>query len=179
MPRPFVLEECYGVLERTPGVLRALLAGAPEQLLQTTEGDGTFTPLDVVCHLLQADRTGWLRRIRIILLHGEAQPFGLFDGIGFRPGQPWQLPRLLEGFEATRAANLRVVRGLRLGADDLERAGTDPAFGRVTLGELLASWAVHDVGHVAQVCHLIAGRYRAQAGPWAASLPILARTEPG
>ena len=168
--------EALAVLERTPASLRALLLGLGEEWTDVDEGPDTFTPRDVLGHLIFGEETDWVPRIGIILDHGEGRPFTPFDRFGFRERCRGQtMEALLARFAELRESNLGVVRSLDLGEKDLERRGTHPGLGPVTLGQLLSAWAVHDLGHVVQVARVMAKRYREEVGPWRAYLTVLDR----
>jgi hypothetical protein len=170
-----MVTEITAVLSRTPGTLRALLDGLPEALLDTNEGEGTFSPRDVVGHLIHGEKTDWVPRLRQIL-EGEGRAFEPFDRFGFREairGVP--MPALLSEFESLRASNLAYLKGLSLSSARLEMSGLHPELGRVTLGQLLATWAVHDLGHIGQVVRVLSRRYSDAVGPWKAYLGILNR----
>jgi hypothetical protein len=172
----FDLAAARAVLRRTPGALRALLEGLGDEWLLGDEGPETFSPKDVVGHLIHGEETDWLPRVRIILEHGPARPFEPFDRFAFRDqnaGVP--VATLLARFAERRAANLEALDGLGLSPADLARTGTHPALGRVTLRQLLATWVVHDLGHLAQVARAMAKQYKADVGPWVEYLPILTR----
>jgi hypothetical protein len=169
----FDLPRTLEVLSRTPGVVESLLDGLSDAWLDSNEGPDTFSPRDVVGHLIHGEETDWLPRIRIVLEHGESRPFDPFDRFAFRErnrGVP--LRALLDRFAQRRDANLTEVRGLGL-ADRLALTGTHPGLGRVTLGELLASWVVHDLGHLAQAARVLAKHHRADVGPWVEYMRIL------
>lgn len=169
----FSLAQTVAVLERTPAALLALLAGAPEALVRATEGDGTWSPHDVVGHLVHAERTNWIPRARHILA-GEQRPFDPFDREGQRSMEPHEaLEERLAAFAEARRENLAILRGMDLGDADLGRTGNHPEFGRVTLAELLATWAVHDLTHLAQIVRTMAKVHSAAVGPWSAYLSIL------
>ena len=171
----FDLGEATEVLERTPAALAALLGGLADAWVRADEGPDTWSPFDVVGHLIQGERCDWLPRVRHILEHGESTPFTPFDRFAqFEASKGSTLAALLDEFAALRARSLRDLSALRLSSADMDRAGTHPAFGRVTLGQLLSTWTVHDLGHVAQICRAMAGRYHRDVGPWAAYLPIVA-----
>ncbi len=170
------LSEVTAVLARTPSCLRALLEGLPEAWLETRAGEGTFSARDVVGHLIHGERTDWLPRIRLILEAGATRPFVPFDRFGFRDairGLP--TGALLEEFQTLRASNLATLRDLSLTPDQLERRGAHPELGPVTLGQLLATWAVHDLNHIDQVARVMSARCAAAVGPWRAYLGILNR----
>lgn len=170
---PRVLE-ALEVLERTPSALRGLLAGLSDAWSRCDEGPDTFSPADVLGHLIHGERTDWVPRLRIILQDGEARPFTPFDRFAFREAQAGSsLGQLLDRFEELRRENLEAVRALALDANGLARTGTHPALGRVTLAQLLAAWVVHDLGHLRQVARTMARRYRETVGPWREYLSIL------
>jgi DinB family protein len=174
---PITVEEVITVLERTPGVLDAWLRDLPESWSDVrTEGPESFSPRDNVGHLISGERTDWIARTRMILDRGEQATFVPFDRFAFRreiEGRP--LGDLLDEFAALRRENLAVLRGFRLQAADFARRGRHPGLGSVTLSQLLATWAVHDLGHIAQVARVMAKRYTLAVGPWVDYLPVLTR----
>ena len=173
MTDPRVLE-AVEVLERTPRAIRSMLEGLSDPWLRADEGPDTFSPADVVGHLIHGEETDWMPRMRIILEKGEAQPFTPFDRFGFR--EAWggrSMDQLVAAFAELRRKNLDALRGLGLDAAKLELTGRHPTLGRVTLAQLLAAWVVHDLGHLRQVVRVMAGRYREAVGPWREYLPIL------
>jgi hypothetical protein len=138
------------------------------------EGPETFSPRDVLGHLIFGEETDWIPRMRLILEHGDGRPFVPFDRFGFRPrygGRPME--ELLEAFEGLRRENLRTLDSFGLAARDLARPGLHPELGPVTLGQLLATWVAHDLNHVGQITRVMANRYRQEVGPWRAYLRIL------
>lgn len=176
MTIPFDPADAMAVLRRTPDTLRALLSGLPESWLHADEGGDTFSPWDVVAHLLHGERTDWMPRLRIILEHGEARPFEPFDRFAHRTASIGaSIDELLEKFEEARQASLAELASLLDGGLDsgLDRAGRHPELGRVTARQLLATWAVHDLGHVRQIARVLAKQYGGEVGPWRAYLPVL------
>lgn len=172
----FRLDDALAVLERTPAVLDAWLRGLPDAFLLADEGEGTFSPREVVGHLIHGERTDWMARARIILEQGEARPFDPYDRFAQRREMEGKsTDRLLGELADLRKSNLAELRGWRLGAIELSRRGTHPALGTVTLGQLLATWVVHDLSHIAQIARVMGKRYRADVGPWAEYLPMLTR----
>jgi hypothetical protein len=170
------VSEITAVLSRTPAALRALLEGLPEAWVEADEGEGTFSPRDVVGHLIHGEKTDWVPRLRIILEAGEGRPFVPFDRFGFRDairGVP--TTALLAELESLRTANLAFLAGLSLTPGQLALKGRHPELGTVTLGQLLATWAVHDLNHVSQVVRVMSRRYAEAVGPWKAYLGILNR----
>ena len=168
---------CVGldpVLERTPGVLRAMLAGLGEGWVQGNYGEGTFSPYDVVGHLITGERTDWMARVRLILEHGGSRPFEKYDRYAqFEESRGRPVEELLAEFAGLRAANLGALRGLALTPADMARVGWHPALGSVTLAQLLATWAAHDLNHVGQIAKAMATQYEGEVGPWKQYLGIL------
>ncbi len=173
----FSLDEAVAVLERTPGLLAAWLRDLPEPWLVADEGPDTFSARDVVGHLIHGERTDWIPRARIIREQGESRPFDPYDRFAQRREMAGKTtPKLLDEFAALRRENLGTLRGWRLAPADLDRRGTHPELGAVTMRQLLAAWAVHDLSHVAQIARVMGKRYREAVGPWREYLPMLDRT---
>ena len=169
----FNLDEAIAILERTPTSLTALLGGLPETWIRTTEGEGTWSPYDVIGHLIHGERTDWIPRARHILA-GETRPFETFDRTAqFVDSQGKSLAELLATFADLRRENIAVLAGMNLTEVDLERKGLHPELGEVTLSQLLATWVVHDLDHVAQIARTMAKAYGEATGPWTAYLSIL------
>jgi hypothetical protein len=168
------LDSRIAVLQRTPAVLSALLADLPETLFRVSEGGETWSPYDVVGHLIHGEKTDWIPRLRIILEHGESRAFEPFDRFAqMKDSQGASLAELLAEFADSRAGSLNALRAHRLEEADLARTGLHPKLGAVTLGELLTAWAVHDLDHLAQVARAMAKRFGDEVGPWRAYLRIL------
>ncbi len=173
------LEESIAILERTPRVLSVLLEGLGPQWTDRDYGPATWTAQQVVGHLIWGERTDWMPRVRHVLRFGETRPFEPFDRSGHLPlCRERTLDDLLDLFADERRASLASLRELRLSRADFERSGMHPALGRVTLAQLIATWAVHDLNHIAQVCKALAFQYAAEVGPWEAYLSILAPPNP-
>ena len=172
--RSIDLDEAVAVLSRTPATLDALLRGLPQGWLDAHEGGETWSPFDVVGHLIHGEETDWLARVRIILEHGEARPFDKFDRTAqFQASQGRTIDVLLDEFATLRKANLGELAALRIEPADLARTGTHPAFGRVTLGQLLATWVAHDLDHVIQIARVMGRQYSDAVGPWRAYLRVI------
>lgn len=170
----FELERAFEILECTPKALSALLAGLSDDWVLENEGGDTFSPKDVVGHLIAGENTDWVERTEIILEHGVERPFTPFDRFGFREtDRDRTLAELLEAFGNLRAKNLARVRELDIDAAKLELEGTHPELGTVRLRQLLATWAVHDLGHIRQIVRVMAKQYRDDVGPWKEYLRIL------
>ena len=172
----FSLAEATQVLQRTPAVFRALLGGLSDAWLHCDEGPDTFTPFDNLAHVIHGERTDWIPRARIILDQGESRRFDPFDRFAHkRESAGKSSAQLLDEFAALRAENLATLHGWNLGARELALEGEHPALGRVTLQQLLATWAAHDLGHIAQTTRVMAKRYREAVGPWRAYMPVMDR----
>ena len=170
----FSLAEATAVLTRTPATLNALLRGLSNTWVRGNEGKDTWTAFDIVGHLIVGERTDWLPRARVILENGEARPFDPFDRFAqLKESQDKSLEQLLDDFARLRSENLAALRALNLQPDDLARRGRHPALGVVTLSELLATWAVHDLTHLHQLSRVMAYQYRDAVGPWSAYLGVL------
>lgn len=170
----FDLDRSIEILRRSPSTLRALLDGVDASWSRATEGPETFSPFDVVGHLIDGEETDWIPRARIILAQGPDLRFVPYDRFRHRARNAGaSLESLLAEFATLRAANLDLLRSWRLTAPELDLPGEHPSFGRVTLRQLLAAWVVHDLGHVAQVARVMAKQYRDEVGPWVPFLPVL------
>ena len=170
----FDLELSLDVLRRTPATLRALLGGIAEPWARGTEGPDTFSPFDVVGHLIDGEETDWMTRARIILDGGPNARFAPYDRFRHRSRYAGRtLPSLLEEFARLRAANLRELETWRIGPEQLDLTGVHPSLGPVTLRQLLATWVVHDLGHIAQAARVMSKHYTDAVGPWVQFLPVL------
>jgi len=168
------LQNTISLLTRTPAALNALLRDLPETWTLRNEGENTWSAFDVVGHLNHGERTDWMPRARIVLQFGETQAFAPFDRQGHaREIQGKSLGQLLDEFARLRSENLAELRALHLRPEDLERRGRHPALGVVTLSELLATWAAHDLTHLHQISRVMAHQYREALGPWSAYLGVL------
>src|SRR5579864_4059581 len=170
----FNLDETIAVLTRTPATLDALLRGLPESWVRSNEGRDTWSAFDIVGHLIVGERTDWMSRARIVLENGEARPFDPFDRFAqLKESLDKSLDQLLDDFARLRRENLAALQALNLRPEDLTRRGRHPALGVVTLSELLASWAAHDLTHLHQLSRVMAHQYRDAVGPWTAFLGVL------
>ena len=171
------LDETAAPLERTPRVVHELLAGLPRSWLGTPDTADGWTPRDVVGHLISAELDDWIPRVEILLEHGTDRPFEPFDRFAHvERDRDVPLHDLIDRFEQLRADSLSRL-GELVDEDDLDRKGIHPELGEVTLRQLLATWAVHDLDHVAQIYAGLAGSYDADVGPWKAYLGILVRRD--
>lgn len=172
-PLAFSLDDAMAVLARTPGTLAALLQGLPDTWIRATEGDQTWSPYEVIGHLIHGERTNWIPRAKHILA-GETRPFDPFDRSPLAtPHRDLNLVERLAMFESLRRENLALLASMDLSEADFSRVGQHPELGSVTLGQLLATWVVHDLDHLGQVARTMAKAYTGAVGPWAQYLSIL------
>lgn len=172
----FTLESGVAMLRRTPRVLDAWLRDLPRDWCEAREGPGTWSPLEVVGHLIHGEYADWMPRTRLLLEHGERRAFEPFDRLGQQrliAGRT--LESLLDEFATARAASLESLHALALTPADLARTGRHPEFGTVTLSQLLATWVAHDLGHLLQIARVMARRYGEDVGPWTAYLSVYER----
>ena len=169
----FSTDKSMDILERTPRVLAAMLTGIDKAWTSVNEGGETWTVYDVIGHLIHGDKTDWMPRAAIILADNPDKTFTAFDRTAqFKePEQPLQ--QRLEEFAIVRKTNVDMLRSKNLTVKDLDRTGIHPVFGEVTLSQLLATWVVHDLDHIAQISRVMAKQYKAAVGPWTAYLRIL------
>ena len=168
------LSQTVALLDRTPAALNALLRDLPEAWTLQNEGEKTWTPFDVVGHLIHGERTDWMPRAKMILQFGETQAFVPFDRWAQeKDSQGQSLGQLLDEFVRLRSQNLHELRAWNLHPEDLSRRGRHPALGAVTLSQLLATWAVHDLTHIHQISRILAYQYRETVGPWEKYLGVL------
>ena len=177
--REFDLSEARAILERTPAIVDALLRDLPEGWLQGNEGADTWSPFDVVGHLIHGEKTDWIPRARRLIEHGESVPFDRFDRFAqFDASKGRTLASLLDEFAELRRESLSQLTAMNLTAVDLDRRGRHPELGVVTLRQLLATWVAHDLDHVVQISRVMARQYADAVGPWRQYLRIISG-EPG
>ncbi len=170
----FELQSAIHQLQRTPEVIRYLISGVPEAVLSANEGPGTWSPVEVLGHLIYGEQEDWLPRTRIILEFGTDQPFEPFDRTGheaFIKGKKTE--ELLEEFSVCRTSNVKKLQEMELSSGDLQRKGVHPEFGEISLKQMLAAWVVHDLGHINQIARVIAKAYHNEIGPWSKYLTIV------
>ncbi len=172
----FELDQATAVLARTPAVLDVWLRDLPDGWTDCDEGPDTFRPFDVVGHLIHGEHTDWIPRLERILQDGERRAFEPFDRLGQKESSRGKtLDALLDEFARLREVSLLRLRSLEIDEIKLALRGRHPAFGPVTARELLATWVVHDLGHIAQIARVMSKRYSSDVGPWRAYLPVLTR----
>ncbi len=169
------LQDSIALLERTPAALNALLRGLPDTWTQHNEGPDSWTVYDVIGHLVHAEQKDWMQRIDLILQHGDTRPFEPFDRESMFKDTPSasRSTDLLDDFAQIRAENLTELRARNLQPRDFDRPGRHPALGAVTLGNLIATWAVHDLSHLHQISRVMAYQHREAVGPWTKFLGVL------
>lgn len=169
-----MLADTIALLTRTPAALDALLRDLPETWTHRNEGADTWTAFDIVGHLIQGEKTDWIPRAKIILESGDRRPFERFDRTAQeRDSKGKTLRDLLDEFTRLRSRNIAELRTLNLTEAQLALPGRHPALGPVTLGQLLATWAAHDLTHLHQIARVMAHQYRDAVGPWTAYLGVM------
>ncbi len=172
----FQLDHAKDVLGRTPATLNSLLRDLPDELVLSNEGPDTWSPFDILGHLIHGEETDWIPRAKMILEHGEQRPFEPFDRIAmFEQSKGKSLNDLLATFERARGESLGQLGKMNLTPELLSKRGMHPELGVVTLSQLLATWVAHDLSHIAQVVRVMAKQYGEAVGPWRAYLSVLSR----
>lgn len=173
----YQLDQALEILTRTPNVMKSLLSGISEEWVHSTEGPGTWSPYDVVGHLVHGEKTDWMPRLEIVLSTAGNKTFTPYDRFAqFEMSQGKTLEILLQEFEHLRTKNLETLRSKNLSEADLQRTAIHPSLGTITLKNMLASWVVHDLGHLAQVSRVMAKQYQVEIGPWTKYLTIVNHT---
>ena len=170
----FSLKKSYEILDGTPAVLKTLLSGLSEDWIMNNEGPDTFSPYDVLGHLIHGEKTDWAARTKIILEYGLSKPFIPWDRFAqYKESEGKSLPQLLDEFEKIRKENISWLKALQLTEADLDKRGIHPKLGKVTLRNLLSTWVVHDLTHIAQITRVMAKQYKGEMGPWTEFFRIL------
>jgi len=168
------IERACDILDRTPAVLQSLLSGLPNDWVLPNEGPDTFSPFDVVGHLIHGERTDWAVRARIILEYGNTKTFDRYDRFAqYQESKGKNVQQLLDEFALVRAENLQWLKAKHITEADLDRTGMHPVLGEVSLRNLLATWVVHDLTHIAQITRVMAKQYKTEMGPWPEFFRIL------
>lgn len=168
------LQQTIALLDRTPAALNALLRDLPEVWTHQDEGENTWSPFDIIGHLIEGERNDWMTRAKIILDSGESHPFDRFHREAFEQmPQDVSIGARLDEFALLRSQNLDELRSLNLQPADLEKRGRHPVLDVVTLGQLLSTWAAHDLTHLHQLSRVMAHQYREDVGPWTRFLGVL------
>lgn len=170
----YSLERSYEILDRTPAVLQALLSGLSDEWIMSNEGPETFSPFDVIGHLIHGEKTDWTVRAKMILAFGSTKTFVKWDRFAqYEDSKGKSLQQLLDEFAVIRKENMLWFKGLHLTAEDLDKKGMHPVLGEVTLKYLLATWVAHDLTHIAQITRVMAKQYKEEIGPWTEFFRIL------
>jgi hypothetical protein len=170
----FNLQKAVEVLTRTPEVLGTLLGGLSDEWIYQNEGEETWSPFDVMGHLIHGEKTDWIQRMEIILSDGTNKEFTPFDRFAqFEESKGKSTAQLIAEFKDIRQQNLAILQSKTIDTVALSKKGMHPAFGEVTLEQLLATWVAHDLGHLAQIARVMAKQYKDEVGPWQEYLPIL------
>ena len=170
----FSLNKSYQILERTPTILKSLLSDLDEKWIMNNEGPETFSPYDVIGHLINGEKTDWIARTKRILEFGLSKPFEPYDRFAQNEESKGKtLTKLLDEFESIRKENLICLKSLNISETDLDKKGMHPKLGEVTLRNLLATWVVHDLTHIAQITRVMAKQYKEEMGPWPEFFRIL------
>jgi len=170
----YSVKEAVQILERTPAVMRSLLSGINDEWILNNEGPETFSPFDVLGHLIHGEKTDWVTRAKIILEFGVSKPFTPWDRFAqYEESKGKTTNQLLDEFEAVRKQNIEWLIGAKLSEADLEKTGIHPVLGTVTLRNLLSTWVVHDLTHIAQVTRVMAKQYKTEMGRWPEFFRIL------
>ncbi len=170
----FNLEKSLQLLERTPAVLKLLLNGLDDDWTKNNEGRDTWSPFDVVGHLLHGELTDWIPRLEKILNENGDKNFVPFDRYAqFKESESKTLTQVLDEFIAARAHNLAILKSKNITVADYQKTGVHPVFGNVTLEQLLSTWTVHDLSHINQITRVMAKQYRVATGPWIEYLSVL------
>ena len=168
------VSDAINLLSRTPQVLEDLLLGITDTLLHANEGDDSWSPYDVVGHLIHGEKTDWIPRMKICLSDDDHKTFTPFDRFAqFEDSKGKSLPELLQAFRKLREENIATLQSFHLSSEDFKRTAIHPAFGTVTLQQLLATWVVHDQNHIYQITRTISHQYQDETGPWRAYLRII------
>ncbi len=168
------LEQAIDILERTPNTLKTMLLGLSKDWVYSNEGEDTWSPFDIIGHLIHGEKTDWIRRSELILSHSENKMFDAFDRFAqFDNSKGKTLEVLLEEFAELRSENLETLKGFNVTTSKLDMTGLHPEFGVVTLRQQLATWVTHDLAHMAQIARVMAKQYKEEVGPWKAYIPIL------
>jgi hypothetical protein len=170
----FSLPHSIEILTRTPDVLHALLHDLSSAWTHENEGGESWSTYDIIGHLIHGELTDWMPRLEIILSDANDKSFTPFDRFAqFENSQGKSLNQLLVELKTLRQANINLLISKNLTEQDGQRTGLHPAFGEVTLSQLLSTWTVHDLNHIAQIARVMAHQYKDEVGPWTAYLRIL------
>jgi len=170
----FSIDRSIEILERTPFVIEMILRDLSEEWTVNNEGESTWSPHDVVVHLIQGEKTDWIPRMMIIIGEDRNKAFPVFDRFAqMNESKGKSLSELMIEFKLRRKTNIEILRTSNLSEEHLKRTGVHPEFGVVTLRQLLATWVAHDLNHIGQIVRVMAKQYSEEVGPWIKYLKIL------
>ena len=171
----FSLKNSMEILGRTPGILKQFLGDLSDEWTTMNEGEGTWSPRDVLQHLIYCEKVDWMPRTRMILSNNARKDFEPFNQHGHLEESNFvdPMPVLLQEFQTLRDQNVAELRNMNISEDDLAKTGIHPSFGEITLREMLSTWTVHDLNHIAQITRVMSNQYRSNVGPWVKFLRIL------
>jgi DinB superfamily len=170
----YSVAQAIEILDRTPSVCTALLSALSDDWVMNNEGPETFSPFDVMGHLIHGEKTDWATRAKMILEFGNTKPFVPWDRFAqYEESKGKSLQQLLDEFARVRKENMDWFKSLHLTGDDLNKTGMHPVLGEVTLQNLLSTWVVHDLTHIAQITRVMAKQYTENMGPWPQFFRIL------
>jgi len=169
----FAIENALPVLERTPQVIETLLYGLADEWTNSNEGGDTWTPIDIVAHLIHGEKTDWIPRTQVIMGEGNKEfvPFDMEGHHAVKEGKT--MSQLLDEFKILRKENLALLKTIEITENSLDRTGIHPILGTVTLRHLLAAWVVHDLTHIHQLSRVMAKQYYDAVGPWVQFMGVL------
>lgn len=172
----FNIAKSNEILRQTPGTLQSLLGNLSGDWINNNEGGESWSPYDILGHLIHGEKADWMGRIKTILNHGDSKPFEPFDRFAqFNTSTGKSMEDLLKEFALLRERNLEELASLNISGDQLKLRGSHPALGTVTLAQLISTWTVHDLGHLAQISRVMSKQYINEVGPWKDYLPVLTR----
>jgi len=170
----FEIGRAIEILERTPKILKIFLSDLSDNWVYENEGKGSWSPYDIIGHLIHGEKTDWIIRARMILEDGKSKTFRPFDRFAqFHDSRGKSLKELLKDFETFRLKNIEILREMNLSDDDFDKKGIHPDFGEVSLRQLISTWVVHDLGHIRQIARVMAKQYKDELGPWEKYLPVV------
>lgn len=172
----FDLNKGIAILERTPVILEAFLKDLSEEWTLSNEGGDSWSPFDVVGHLIHGEKTDWIQRMKIILGEGPGKTFAPFDRFAqFESSKGKSMNELLDEFKERRAENLAILKSMKLSEDKFILKAIHPGLGEVSMKQLLSAWVAHDLGHIAQISRVMAKQYKEEVGPWNEYLTVMHR----
>jgi len=171
--KTFDLKEAIEILNRTPAVLEQLLTGLADSWVYNNEGENTWSPFDILGHLVHGEKTDWITRAKLVMENNQ-QTFESFDRFAqFEDSKGKTIAQLLDEFKNLRKQNVTTLKEMNIGENDLQKTGIHPNLGQVTLRQLLSTWTVHDLGHIRQMVRVMAKQYKMELGPWEKYLPVV------